>query len=129
MKVGIMSMQRVENYGSFLQAYGLKKEIEKLGHTVQFVDYQAELSVVLSEEEQKSGSANRKISKAFHMLSPTYRAWRKKQIKMNSTFQEFSKAYNEQFLNIPWLHRRIFSSYPNSMSKKSIISARNWMCW
>ena len=87
MEVGIMSMQRVENYGSFLQAYGLKKEIEKLGHTVQFVDYQAELSVVLSEEEQKSGSANRKISKAFHMLSPTYRAWRKKQIKMNSTFQ------------------------------------------
>lgn len=98
MEVGIMSMQRVENYGSFLQAYGLKKEIEKLGHTVQFVDYQAEPSVVLSEEEQKSGTANSKISKAFHMLSPTYRTWRKKQIKMNSTFQEFSRAYNEQFL-------------------------------
>lgn len=98
MEVGIMSMQRVENYGSFLQAYGLKKEIEKLGHTVQFVDYQVEPSVVLSEEEQKSGTANSKILKAFHMLSPAYRAWRKKQIKMNSTFQEFSKAYNEQFL-------------------------------
>lgn len=98
MKVGIMSMQRVENYGSFLQAYGLKKEIEKLGHTAQFVDYQVEPSVVLSEKEQKSSSANSKISKAFHMLSPAYRAWRKKQIKMNSTFQEFSKAYNEQFL-------------------------------
>lgn len=98
MEVGIMSMQRVENYGSFLQAYGLKKEIEKLGHTVQFVDYQAEPSVVLSEEEQKSSAANSRISKAFHMLSPAYRAWRKKQIKMNSTFQEFSKAYNEQFL-------------------------------
>lgn len=98
MKVGIMSMQRVENYGSFLQAYGLKKEIEKLGHTVQFVDYQAEPSVVLSEEEQKGSSANSRISKAFHMLSPAYRAWRKKQIKMNSTFQEFSRAYNEQFL-------------------------------
>lgn len=98
MKVGIMSMQRVENYGSFLQAYGLKKEIEKLGHRVQFVDYQAEPSVVLSEEEQKSSSANSRISKAFHMLSPAYRAWRKKQIKMNSTFQEFSRAYNDQFL-------------------------------
>lgn len=98
MEVGIMSMQRVENYGSFLQAYGLKKEIEKLGHTVQFVDYQAEPSVVLSEEEQKSSAANSRISKAFHMLSPAYRAWRKKQIKMNSTFQEFSRIYNEQFL-------------------------------
>lgn len=99
MEVGIMSMQRVENYGSFLQAYGLKKEIEKLGHTVQFVDYQAEPSVVLSSaEEQRRSLANGRISKAFHMLSPAYRAWRKKQIKMNSTFQEFSRAYNEQFL-------------------------------
>lgn len=98
MEVGIMSMQRVENYGSFLQAYGLKKEIEKLGHTVQFVDYQTEPSVVSSEEEQKSSGANSRISKALHMLSPAYRAWRKKQIKMNSTFQEFSRAYNEQFL-------------------------------
>lgn len=99
MKVGIMSMQRVENYGSFLQAYGLKKEIEKLGHTVQFVDYQAEPSVVLSSaEEQKRGLANSRISKAFHMVSPAYRAWRKRQIKLNSTFQEFSRIYNEQFL-------------------------------
>lgn len=39
MKVGIMSMQRVRNYGSFLQAYGLKKTIESLGHDVEFVDY------------------------------------------------------------------------------------------
>lgn len=99
MKVGIMSMQRVENYGSFLQAYGLKKEIEKLGHTVQFVDYQAEPSVVLSSaEEQRRSLANGRISKAFHMLSPAYRVWRKQQIKMNSTFQEFSRTYNEQFL-------------------------------
>lgn len=39
MKVGIMSMQRVRNMGSFLQAYGLKKIIESLGHEVTFVDY------------------------------------------------------------------------------------------
>lgn len=100
MEVGIMSMQRVENYGSFLQAYGLKKEIEKLGHTVQFVDYQAEPSVVLSSMGgQKVSLSNSRISRAFHMLSPAYRAWRKQQIKMNSTFQEFSRTYNEQFLS------------------------------
>lgn len=39
MKVGIMSMQRICNYGSFLQAYCLKNMIESLGHTVEFVDY------------------------------------------------------------------------------------------
>ena len=45
-KVGIMSMQRVENYGSFLQAYGLKKMIESLGFSVTFVDYQKGKSLV-----------------------------------------------------------------------------------
>ena len=39
MKVGIMSMQRIVNYGSFLQAYGLKKICENLGAQVEFVDY------------------------------------------------------------------------------------------
>ena len=40
MKVGIMSMQRVKNYGSFLQAYALKKTIEAAGHAVEFVDFE-----------------------------------------------------------------------------------------
>lgn len=40
-KIGIMSMQRVLNYGSYLQAYGLKKTIENLGdYEVEFVDYE-----------------------------------------------------------------------------------------
>lgn len=38
-KVGIMSMQRIANYGSFLQAYALKKMLEEYGCEVQFVDY------------------------------------------------------------------------------------------
>lgn len=39
MKVGILSMQRIANYGSFLQAYGLKSILEELGCDVEFVDY------------------------------------------------------------------------------------------
>ena len=39
MKIGIMSMQRITNYGSFLQAYALKNIIKSLGHKVEFVDY------------------------------------------------------------------------------------------
>lgn len=38
MNVGIISMQRVYNHGSFLQSYGLKALIEEQGHTVRFVD-------------------------------------------------------------------------------------------
>lgn len=41
-KINIMSMQRVINYGSFLQAYRLKKTIEKLGHSVEFTDFHVE---------------------------------------------------------------------------------------
>lgn len=39
-KIGIMSMQRIINYGSFLQAYGLKKMIESVSKSeVEFIDY------------------------------------------------------------------------------------------
>lgn len=31
-------MQRVNNYGSVLQAYALKKIIEEFGHQVEFID-------------------------------------------------------------------------------------------
>ena len=45
MKIGIMSMQRIKNYGSYLQAYGLKKVLENLGAEVEFVDYKTEAAV------------------------------------------------------------------------------------
>lgn len=45
MKIGIMSMQRIANYGSFMQALSLKKMIESLGHEVSFVDYMIDPSV------------------------------------------------------------------------------------
>lgn len=38
MKVGLLSMQRVNNYGSFWQAYCLKKMIEDKKNTVEFID-------------------------------------------------------------------------------------------
>lgn len=38
MKIGILSMQRVVNYGSFLQAYALREVLTNLGHECYFVD-------------------------------------------------------------------------------------------
>lgn len=38
MMIKILSMQRVYNHGSFLQAYGLKKELEEFGTDVSFLD-------------------------------------------------------------------------------------------
>lgn len=41
MKIGILSMQRIVNYGSFLQAYCLKQTLESMGHKVIFVDFKS----------------------------------------------------------------------------------------
>jgi hypothetical protein len=38
MNVGILSMQKIKNYGSFLQAFALKKTVESYGHNCEFVD-------------------------------------------------------------------------------------------
>ena len=45
MKIGIISMQRVLNYGSFMQALSLKRILESLGHEVIFVDYKNDVKV------------------------------------------------------------------------------------
>lgn len=37
--VGILSMQRIVNYGSFLQAYALKRLVESFGHRCTFRDF------------------------------------------------------------------------------------------
>lgn len=59
-KVGIMSMQRIANYGSFLQAYGLKHILEELGCDVQFVDYHPGKTIIPSDE---GTGIKRKINK------------------------------------------------------------------
>lgn len=55
MKIGILSMQRIINNCSLLQAYGLKKIIESLGNTVQFVDFK------VSDEENEIFTLKEKI--------------------------------------------------------------------
>ena len=51
-KAGILSMQRIRNYGSFLQAYGLRKILESLGCEVRFVDYRPGRCLVESEKSR-----------------------------------------------------------------------------
>ena len=58
MKIGILSMQRVYNYGSFLQAFGLKTLMEQRGHEVRYVDI-----------EKKKGYVPKKKSKFLIKLN------------------------------------------------------------
>lgn len=48
MKVYILSMQQVNNYGSVLQAYSLKKMIESLGNGVKFLAIEKGMDDALS---------------------------------------------------------------------------------
>lgn len=63
-KVGILSMQRIKNYGSFLQAYALKTLVEDLGHKVQFVDYHIEKPVI----KVKKNTKNNYLSKIMQTM-------------------------------------------------------------
>ncbi len=58
MKIGIISMQRVPNYGSYLQALGLKSILNSMGHTVRFIDY----------KPGKPAVSYRKLSRAKYLL-------------------------------------------------------------
>ena len=46
-------MQRVQNYGSFLQAYGLKKTLEGLGNEVVFIAFMDIVDSIVKETNQQ----------------------------------------------------------------------------
>lgn len=66
-KVGILSMQRINNYGSFLQAYGLKTMIESLGYETEFVDYHIEKSLI--EEKTSKNRFSRNLKKGIETFT------------------------------------------------------------
>lgn len=66
-QVGIMSMQRIANYGSFLQAYALKTILEELGHQIQFVDYHVGTPVI-HDIDESSNKLIRTFKKGFEIF-------------------------------------------------------------
>lgn len=98
MKVGIMSMQRVQNYGSFLQAYGLKKTLEQMDCQVEFVDYKTEGSLIQTAQPGKLARLLGKAANGFKLLSASYRRWRADQLRLNRTFAAFCESYDRDFL-------------------------------
>lgn len=66
-KVGIMSMQRIANYGSFLQAYALKQLLSEQGCEVEFVDYHVE-EPVIKDSADSGNKYVRKLKKGMETL-------------------------------------------------------------
>lgn len=83
-KVGIMSMQRIRNYGSFMQAYALKKIIESLGNDVEFIDYKYEKSILADNHALLS-----KIKKNINIIQFC---------KKRKAIKKFAESYDNVFL-------------------------------
>lgn len=66
--VGILSMQRIINYGSFMQALGLKQLIESLGNEVVFVDYH--IGNKFSKANIKNSQTYKKLRAALSFIKP-----------------------------------------------------------
>lgn len=109
-KVGILSMQRIKNYGSFLQAYALKNILQEMGHEVEFVDYHIEEPIIKLKENVKSD----KISKAIKTLEGD--APLKQKIQYIIHKKNFGKKYykelklTEQLNYTPYLDTLVIGS-------------------
>ena len=89
-KVGIMSMQRIANYGSFLQAYALKQLIEEVGCNVEFVDYHVGAPVIAENADSKN-KVVRKIEKGLETFR--YRAPLAHKLSFIRYKQSFAQKY------------------------------------
>lgn len=88
MKVGILSMQRIQNYGSFLQAYGLKSILEELGADVEFVDYKPGEPLIHNNESKGTLRKVKKALEAFEGKAPL-----KEKVKFVKYKKDYSKNY------------------------------------
>ena len=93
MKVGIMSMQRVVNYGSFLQAYSLKHNLEALGAEVCFVDYDVEKPIVKAENKSVVSKLN--LGKIVDKLLPPYQLPKSTMDEFWRQMGKYDNIYNE----------------------------------
>lgn len=92
MKIGIISMQRIVNYGSFLQAFALKQTLEKLsGNEVGFWDFHINDPIVVNTPWYKKG-------KLFHIAKKAYHYIKKGNVK--SQFQICYERALAEYLNV-----------------------------
>ena len=102
-KVCILSMQRVSNFGSLLQAYALKRMLEGSGAAVDFLDIEPDReddlllngkSDCFSEETGRSGNVLSKLKKVDRYTVNRFRIkFRSKQ--QDRYFEEFRRAVLE----------------------------------
>lgn len=87
MKIAVLSMQEVKNYGSFLQAFSLKHTIESLGHTCDFIN--------IIPGRQLPGY---EISRFHKIKLLCQRLWGWDFLKRFETIYKFQSRFSKEFL-------------------------------
>jgi polysaccharide pyruvyl transferase WcaK-like protein len=95
MKIGILSMQRVRNYGSLLQAYALKRTIEGMGHDCRFLDIKK--GVVLKCHAR---AKNRKPEKSLKWLKEKIERQGFKALHAHVHVRAYQKRFRNSFFNV-----------------------------
>lgn len=100
MNVCILSMQRVDNMGSLLQAYALKTIIEKLGNNVEFIDIikREEDNVLLGDYRQEYNTEKEELGwigkiKKLDCYTINRLKIKGKSKKQNGEFEKFRIKY------------------------------------
>lgn len=89
-KVGIMSMQRIVNYGSFLQAYALKQLVQQQGCDVEFVDYHV-FRPIIDDQNESNNKLIRKLKKGTELIK--YKSSLRQKIQFLKYKESFQKKY------------------------------------
>lgn len=102
MNVGILSLPRVRNWGSFLQAFALKKTVEAYGHECFFLDIKINVGVTMPASVQSNentlGDLFAKIGKLPRILFRSLKQELLKRSKTGQYQQKFRNKYDVEFL-------------------------------
>ena len=100
MNIGIISMQRVMNYGSFLQAYALKNTIESFGHNCEFIDI-----------EKGKIFPDFKCSVIFILLKIIERILKYDFLKRILFMYRFHNSFNKYFFNMLGVNKHFINHF------------------
>ena len=93
-----MSMQRVINYGSYMQALSLKTLLEDLGHEVVFVDYKARPSIQHRRSSRywlQKGKQAVRNTRLWWFLANLYRG-RPMSYRIPDTYSDVERAFMQK---------------------------------
>lgn len=92
MKIGIITMHNVPNYGSHLQAYALQKQIEKMGNAAELINYKYPNKFHLMEMKKSSTRKIKFVIKRIFFF-PVYVFYKIVFVKQSLLFKEFERKY------------------------------------